>query len=72
MNLAVFDNVGGETLENVLDTINTFGRIIACGSISNYNVAPEDRYPIRNLFHVVAKQLTFQVSPPCPFPPPSP
>ena len=28
-----FDNVGGATLEAVLDTINKFGRIIACGEL---------------------------------------
>lgn len=93
-----FDNVGGATLEAVLDTINKFGRIIACGAllsrlvvrpllmalllqvlsgestpslaaflvadtgeiVSDYNVKPEDRYPIRNLFQIIGKELTFQ------------
>ncbi|GAA5902183.1 hypothetical protein JCM6882_006723 [Rhodosporidiobolus microsporus] len=36
-----FDNVGGETLDAVLATINNKGRIIACGSVSQYNV-PKD------------------------------
>jgi NADPH-dependent curcumin reductase CurA len=32
-----FDNVGGETLEDALEVMNDLGRIIACGSISQYD-----------------------------------
>lgn len=32
-----FDNVGGRTSDAVLQNINSYGRIIACGSIANYN-----------------------------------
>ena len=32
-----FDNVGGDHLQAALSCINLYGRIIACGSISNYN-----------------------------------
>ena len=32
-----YDNVGGELLDVALTSMKTFGRIIACGSISNYN-----------------------------------
>ncbi|KAI5476870.1 zinc-binding alcohol dehydrogenase domain-containing protein [Pseudohyphozyma bogoriensis] len=52
-----WDNVGGETLEAVLDTINEHGRIIACGQISAYN---GESYPLRNTFNVVTKRLLFQ------------
>ncbi len=55
-----FDNVGGPTLESALEVMNDFGRIIACGQISQYDVPPERRYGVRNLFHVVAKRLTFR------------
>ncbi|KAL6706384.1 hypothetical protein ACN47E_005490 [Coniothyrium glycines] len=55
-----YENVGGEQLEAALDAINSFGRIIACGMISQYNSKPEERYPIRNLMHVVAKRLTMR------------
>ena len=56
-----FDNVGGPTLEAALEVMNDFGRVIACGQISQYDLPPEQKYGVRNLFHVVAKRLTFQV-----------
>lgn len=55
-----YENVGGEQLEAAIDAINNFGRIIACGMISQYNLGPEDRYPVRNLMNIVAKRLKFQ------------
>lgn len=33
-----FDNVGGETLDIALENMAKFGCIIACGSISGYDV----------------------------------
>ena len=55
-----FDNVGGPTLEAALEVMNDFGRVIMCGSISQYDLPPKERYGIRNLFHVTAKRLTMQ------------
>jgi len=55
-----YENVGGEHLEAALDAINDFGRIVTCGMISQYNAAPEERYPIRNIMNVVAKRLTMR------------
>lgn len=55
-----FENVGGETLEAVIDAANAGARIVACGMISQYDLAPEERYGVKNLFQIVAKQIKMQ------------
>ncbi|KAF2751504.1 NAD(P)-binding protein [Sporormia fimetaria CBS 119925] len=55
-----YENVGGEQLEAAINHLNQFGRIVACGMISQYNCKPEELYPIRNLMQVVAKRLTIR------------
>jgi NADPH-dependent curcumin reductase CurA len=55
-----YENVGGEQLEAAINAMNNFGRIIACGMISQYNAKPGEQYPIRNLMNVVAKRLTIR------------
>jgi NADPH-dependent curcumin reductase CurA len=52
--------VGGEQLEAAINAMNPFGRIVACGMISNYNKPPSEHYPIRNLIQVVAKRIKMQ------------
>jgi NADPH-dependent curcumin reductase CurA len=52
-----WDNVGGQTLEIVLEHMRPNGRIIMCGSISQYNTKREEAYGVKNLFNVVGKKL---------------
>ncbi|KAH8552392.1 hypothetical protein BGW37DRAFT_519166 [Umbelopsis sp. PMI_123] len=50
-----FENVGGKTLEIVIEHMNTFGRIPVCGMISQYNRQQPEC--IHNLLQVVNKRL---------------
>ena len=54
-----FDNVGGPVLNAMLKTMNTYGRIVACGMISDYN-RTDNPNPITNLWEIVSRQLTMQ------------
>ncbi|KAF8976817.1 hypothetical protein BGZ46_007927 [Entomortierella lignicola] len=53
-----YENVGGETLEAVLQVMNRHSRIIGCGMISAYNTP--NPYGVRNLFLIIAKSIKFQ------------
>jgi len=53
-----FENVGGETLEAVLDAANVYCRIIACGMISQYNTTSP--YGVKNLSQIVGKRILIQ------------
>jgi NADPH-dependent curcumin reductase CurA len=56
-----WDNVGGETLDTLLTKMKRNGRIVACGSISQYHVlGTEKAYGVKNYFKVVAGCLTWQ------------
>ncbi|EME45970.1 hypothetical protein DOTSEDRAFT_70095 [Dothistroma septosporum NZE10] len=55
-----YENVGGEHLEAAINHIHPFGRIVACGMVSQYNLKPEEQYPIKNLMQVVAKRIKMQ------------
>jgi len=54
-----FENVGGAMLEGALNTMNMFGRIAACGMISQYNNAKPVPGP-DNLVMIVGKSLKIQ------------
>jgi NADPH-dependent curcumin reductase CurA len=51
-----FDNVGGDHLQAALNHMNPFGRIPACGMISNYNNASPAPGP-NNLGQIVRQRL---------------
>jgi NADPH-dependent curcumin reductase CurA len=55
-----YENVGGEQLEAAIDAMRDFGRIVACGMISQYNLPPAERYGIRNIFMTVSKRILMQ------------
>lgn len=55
-----FDNVGGDTLDQTLGHMKLNGRIVGCGSISQYDTPEKDRYGVKNLFNIVTKRLTFK------------
>lgn len=54
-----FDNVGGTTLDAMFLCMKTYGRIVGCGMISQFNRQDEPT-PIRNIYQMVARQLRFQ------------
>ena len=54
-----FENVGGRTLEAVLNHINLHARIPVCGMISTYNQASPEPGP-RNLSRLVMKRALMQ------------
>lgn len=55
-----YENVGGEHLEAALTAMNTFGRVVACGMISQYNLPPPQQYGVKNLMLVVGKRITMR------------
>lgn len=55
-----WDNVGGETVEIAIENSRLRARLIMCGSISEYTVAPEDRYGIKNTSMIFKKRLRIE------------
>ncbi|KAI9278874.1 hypothetical protein BDA99DRAFT_544929 [Phascolomyces articulosus] len=53
-----FDNVGGETLEAVLNNVNRFARIAVCGMVSTYNA--EKDIGVHNLMNIVPKHAKLE------------
>jgi len=51
-----FENVGGDHLQAALNVMNPYGRIAACGMISNYNNAEPAPGP-NNLMLIVGKKI---------------
>ncbi|KAG0645927.1 T-toxin biosynthesis RED1 [Hyphodiscus hymeniophilus] len=55
-----YENVGGEQLEAAIDAMKDWGRIIACGMVSEYSKADSEKYGVRNLMLVVGKRITIR------------
>ena len=53
-----FDNVGGEILDTALARMKLFGRIVVCGTISDYNAT--DPYRVRNWRAILVNRLRVQ------------
>jgi len=53
-----FDNVGGEIFDLALARMNLFGRVVVCGTISDYNAT--EPYRVRNLRAVLVNRLKVQ------------
>lgn len=55
-----YENVGGEHLDAALVAMNNFGRIVACGMVSQYNLPEKERYGVKNTMMIVGKRLTMR------------
>jgi NADPH-dependent curcumin reductase CurA len=53
-----FDNVGGEIFDLALTRMNLFGRIVVCGTISDYNST--EPYRVKNMRAVLVNRLRLQ------------
>lgn len=54
-----FENVGGKTLETVLNHMNDFSRIPVCGMIAGYNQTEPEPGP-GNLFQIIVHRIKMQ------------
>jgi NADPH-dependent curcumin reductase CurA len=53
-----FDNVGGEQLDFMLTRLKTYGRVAACGAISDYNKG--EKSGLKNWFQVIVQRLNLK------------
>ena len=53
-----FDNVGGDILDLALARMNLFGRVVVCGTISDYNST--DPYRVKNWRAILVNRLRVQ------------
>ncbi|KAL9055308.1 MAG: hypothetical protein Q9162_003615 [Coniocarpon cinnabarinum] len=51
-----FDNVGGYILDTMLLLMSNYGRVAACGAVSNYN-NESNAYALKNTFRIVVNRI---------------
>lgn len=52
-----FDNVGAEQLNGAVANMKSFGRILICGQVAEYNLEPEQRLGLRDVSSFIGKRL---------------
>ncbi|TFY74041.1 hypothetical protein EWM64_g9971 [Hericium alpestre] len=55
-----FENVGNDITDFMLTRLKTFGRVVVCGVISEYNVEEGQNVGIRNYIQIVLRRLRVQ------------
>ena len=55
-----FDNVGGDIFEAMVPHLNTFARVVACGTLTDYNDAAPEPGPRGLQIACVVKRLRIQ------------
>lgn len=56
----LFDNVGNAMVDTVIPAMKVGGRIVICGQIADYHLAPSERPGIRNTGRFVSHRLTMR------------
>ncbi|KAM0482542.1 hypothetical protein ACHAPX_003061 [Trichoderma viride] len=56
----VYEMVGGDHLQAAIENMKFFGRIISCGTASQYNKPPDERYGITNTSEIFRRRIKIQ------------
>ncbi|KAI8713676.1 PKS-ER domain-containing protein [Fusarium sp. LHS14.1] len=56
----VFENVGGDHFQAAVENMKWFGRIISCGTASQYNKPIEEQYGVTNLSEIFRRRIKIQ------------
>ncbi|KAL9571959.1 hypothetical protein ACKAV7_003948 [Fusarium commune] len=56
----VFENVGGDHFQAAIENMKWFGRIISCGTASQYNKPVEEQYGVTNLSEIFRRRIKIQ------------
>ncbi|CAG8177559.1 unnamed protein product [Penicillium olsonii] len=56
----VFENVGGDHFQAAIENMKWFGRIISCGTASQYNKPLEEQYAVTNISEIFRRRIRIQ------------